>query len=326
MLDANFHPWRAVLGALNERCGRVRFKKVTHNPAATLKSQSADAVLLNTDIDMMFNCPGVLISHGTQRYFTKVISSLKISPHRKSTETNLERIRCCIKDISNYSPPDKQIWRSLRSRDIQRITRNFLWKCVHNTFRVGRFWDHIENLEILGQCPNCKVDGSLEHIMLDCDAPGQRQVWALCARLWGFKYDFWPTLSWGLLLGCNLVKFRSTKGKLIPHKQRLFATLISTSMHLIWRLRNERRFNNSDEHHTHAEIHNRWVAGIDLMLKRDRLSTNKIHFGRLAFKRQMVLNTWSGILWDEDSLPDDWIWSDRVLVGIRPIYSKRGIG
>jgi len=202
----------------------------------------------------------------------------------------------------------------------------FLWKSVHNNFRVGAFWNHIENLEILGQCPYCKVDESLEHMMLDCDAPGQKQIWALCARLWGYKYRYWPRLSWGLLLGCNLVKFTSTKGKPMPHKQRLFAILVSTSMHLIWRLRNERRFDKSDEQHTHTEIHNRWVAAIDSVLKRDRLLTNKIHFGRLAFKREMVLYTWSGILWDEDSLPDDWIQSDRVLVGIRPIYSKHGIG
>ncbi|KAF8218144.1 hypothetical protein K438DRAFT_1444498, partial [Mycena galopus ATCC 62051] len=64
------------------------------------------------------------------------------------------------------------------------------------------------------------------------------------------------------------------------------------------------------------EIHNCWVSAINMALKHDILSTNKIHFSQLTLKRQTVLNTWSGILWDEDSLPDDWIQSDRVLVGI----------
>lgn len=327
MLDKDFQLWRAVLAALNERCGRVQFKKVTPNPATALKFQPGNPVVLDTDIDIMFNCPGVMLSNGTQRFFTKVINSLKAPPLRKSTESNLDRIRCCIQEVSGYSPTNKAIWTSLRSRDIQRITRNFLWKCVHNIFRIGHFWNHIENLEILGQCPSCNADETLEHIMLECDAPGQHQVWELCAKLWRYKYGLWPQLNWGLLLGCNLVRFKSTTGKLMPSKQRLFAILVSTSMHLIWRLRNERRIDRSSgEHHTHTEIHNRWVAAIDLMLKRDRLFTSKIHFGRLAFRRQMVLNTWSGILWEEDSLPDDWIQSDRVLVGIRPQYSKRGIG
>ncbi|KAJ6506247.1 hypothetical protein C8R47DRAFT_967331 [Mycena vitilis] len=202
----------------------------------------------------------------------------------------------------------------------------FLWKCMHNIFRVGPFWNHMENLEIFGQCPHCRVDESLEHIMLECDAPRSRQVWRLCSLLWGYKYGHWPRLNWGVLLGSNLVKFRSAKGKLIPHKQRLFTILVSTSMYLIWTLRNERRFDNHDELHSNTEIHNRWVSAMDAVLKRDRLLTSNIHFGRLAFNRQMVLNTWSGALWDEDSLPDDWIQSDRVLVGIRPIRLKRGIG
>ncbi|KAJ6505702.1 hypothetical protein C8R47DRAFT_967574 [Mycena vitilis] len=182
---------------------------------------------------------------------------------------------------------DKTIWTSLRSPNIPRLTRNFLWKCVHNIFRVGPFWDHIENLEFLGQCPHCKVDESLQHIMLECNAQGPTQIWRLCSTLWGFKYGRWPRLNWGILLGFNLVKFRSAKGKLILHKQRLFAILVSTSMYLIWTLRNERRFDNHDEQHTHTEIHNRWVAAINAMLKRDRLLTSKIHFGRLAFNKHM---------------------------------------
>ncbi|KAJ7177630.1 hypothetical protein C8R46DRAFT_889037, partial [Mycena filopes] len=130
----------------------------------------------------------------------------------------------------------------------------------------------------------------------------------------------------GLLLGCNLVKFKRGKGGYLPYMQRLFVLLVATSMQFIWKLRNERHFDKGNEHHTHTEIHNRWVAAIDSLIKRDRLSASKIHFGRLAFNKQTVLNTWSGILWDEDCLPDDWIQSERVLVGIRPISTKCGIG
>ncbi|KAJ6529395.1 hypothetical protein B0H19DRAFT_870283, partial [Mycena capillaripes] len=117
-------------------------------------------------------------------------------------------------------------------------------------------------------------------LMLDCDAPGQRQVWGLCARLWAYKYGYsdWPRLSWGLILGCNLIKFKPMNGKIMPNKQRLFAILVSTSLHLIWRLRNERRFDNNNKIHTHTEIPNHWLAVINITLKRDRLLTNKIHF------------------------------------------------
>ncbi|KAJ6490931.1 hypothetical protein C8R45DRAFT_825988, partial [Mycena sanguinolenta] len=225
-----------------------------------------------------------------------------------------------------YIPEDKDIWMSIRSTVIRRVTRNFLWKCIHDIFRIGHFWNHIENSEIIGQCPHCKVDETMEHIMLDCAAPGQRQIWMLCVKLWELKHNKWPRLNWGVLLGCNLLKFKSAKRKLLHSKCRLFAILVSSSMHLIWHLRNERRFPSTLHETTSIEVHNRWVGTINLALKRDRLLANKFHFGRSAFDRQMVLNTWSGTLWEEDALPDDWIQSDRVLVGMRPLLIKRGIG
>jgi hypothetical protein len=66
---------------------------------------------------------------------------------------------------------------------------------------------------------------------------------------------------------------------------------------------------------------------VNRALRRDRLLTDKIKFGPLALKKQLVLNTWSGILMDEESLPDDWIY-EGVLVGMRPISNdnRNGIG
>jgi hypothetical protein len=61
-------------------------------------------------------------------------------------------------------------------------------------------------------------------------------------------------------------------------------------------------------------------------LKRDKLLTNRAHFGSLEIKKQLVLDTWSGALLDEDSLPDDWTRSEGVLVGIRPITRNNRVG
>ncbi|KAJ7486935.1 hypothetical protein FB451DRAFT_1026252 [Mycena latifolia] len=178
---------------------------------------------------------------------------------------------------------------------------------------------------MLGQCSTCRVPESLEHIMLECYASGQRQVWKLTERLWRLRYHTWPTLNWGLLLGCGLPRFTSTKGKSVPAQNRFFTIALSTSMYLIWKLRNERVFD-TNEPASEAEIHNRWVSLINSALKRDLLRTNRARFGSLAIKKQLVLETWSGTLLDEDSLPDDWIKSKGVLVGIRPIARRNGVG
>ncbi|KAJ6602576.1 hypothetical protein DFH09DRAFT_899479 [Mycena vulgaris] len=170
----------------------------------------------------MFTNPGILLQHGSQHMFTKMIRSMRDSPTRKAATYNLERIRCCIDETFRYQPTDSAIWTLIRSRNIYRLTQNFLWKCMHNIYRVGSFWDHIPNLEMLGQCPFCRVPKSLEHIMLECDAPGQQQVWRLTETLWKFRYAVWPKLNWGLILGCGLARFKSARGKISPAQNRFF--------------------------------------------------------------------------------------------------------
>jgi hypothetical protein len=169
-------------------------------------------MLLDTEPDLMFSNPGFLLKDGTQRPFTKLIKTVREKPIRKSTTYNLERIRCSIEDEFNYQPTDSAIWTSIRSKNIHRLMRNFLWKSMHNIFHVGSFWDHVPNLEILGQCTMCRVPESLEHIMLECNPPGQQQIWQLVEILWRLRYPAWPQLNWGILLGCTLTKFKSPKG------------------------------------------------------------------------------------------------------------------
>jgi hypothetical protein len=76
---------------------------------------------------------------------------------------------------------------------------------------------------------------------------------------------------------------------------------------------------------TTTEIHNRWLKVVSGALLRDRLLTDKIKFGPLALKKQLVSNTWSGLLMNEDSLPDDWT-HEGVLVGMQPMNDRTGIG
>jgi hypothetical protein len=132
-------------------------------------------------------------------------------------------------------------------------------------------------------------------------------------------------MNWGLILGCNLLRFKSGNGIAIPAKGRLFAILVSVAWHLIWKLRVSRVISSPDRIPTEAEIHNQWLKSINRALQRDRLLTDKIKFGPLALKKQLVLNTWSGLLFNEDSLPDDWT-HEGVLVGMRPMTAKIGIG
>ncbi|KAJ7257193.1 hypothetical protein B0H12DRAFT_1015592, partial [Mycena haematopus] len=94
---------------------------------------------------------------------------------------------------------------------------------------------------------------------------------------------------------------------------------------VIWNLRNQRVFE-SHVSPSQQEIKNRWVSMINSILRQDQLLTNITRFGDLTIKKQLVLDTWSGTLLDEDSLPDDWTRCRGVLVGIRPNTSRLGVG
>ncbi|KAJ7700549.1 hypothetical protein B0H16DRAFT_1348649 [Mycena metata] len=84
----------------------------------------------------MFVTPGIPLKEGTQHSFTQAIKYLQAHPTRRSTEINLDRVRCCIEDEFGFQPTNNTIWMLMRSKNIHRLTRNFLWKCVHNTYHL----------------------------------------------------------------------------------------------------------------------------------------------------------------------------------------------
>ncbi len=66
ILDPKFRLLRAVFAMLNERVARVQFKKVSDNRALFLKSEPIHTVEIDTEIDLMFECPGILLSQGSK--------------------------------------------------------------------------------------------------------------------------------------------------------------------------------------------------------------------------------------------------------------------
>jgi len=58
---------------------------------------------------------------------------------------------------------------------------------------------------------------------------------------------------------------------------------------------------------------------LNVRLGEDRALTNNLKYGRRALPKSTVLNTWSGTLRDEPSLPGNWLHHHKgVLVGITP--------
>jgi uncharacterized membrane-anchored protein YjiN (DUF445 family) len=65
---------------------------------------------------------------------------------------------------------------------------------------------------------------------------------------------------------------------------------------------------------TQRQKYNRWVATINSRLSLDKLMTNRKKYGKKALKERAVIQTWTGTLYDEKNLLDNWIQQSGVLV------------
>ncbi|KAJ7877250.1 hypothetical protein B0H14DRAFT_2342426 [Mycena olivaceomarginata] len=96
--------------------------------------------------------------------------------------------RFAVQDLTGKTPSDKEIWFSIRDKDMTRKIRNFMWKCLHQADKCGTHWRNIPGFEHWATCAHCHVDETKEHILLECNAPGQSVIWKLCRELWQKKH------------------------------------------------------------------------------------------------------------------------------------------
>ncbi|KAJ7185333.1 hypothetical protein C8R46DRAFT_882190, partial [Mycena filopes] len=260
------------------------------------------------------------------------IKERKIAPNRKASDNNVQQITSAAKSQFKHSPTREEIWASTRHKNFTRQVRNFLWKSLHSAHRIGKFWTHVPDCGDRAICGFCNELEDLEHILLKCRRPGQALIWALAKDLWRKKLLDWPELSLGSLLGCGLASFKDDRGRPLPGASRLYHILISESLFLIWKIRNDCVINRAGEALPDNAIRNKWLYTINLRLKFDCALTNHGKFGKQnSIKVSVVLQTWKSTLMDEDELPENWTRAPRVLVGTEhqsshPPPSPRGGG
>lgn len=160
----------------------------------------------------------------------------------------LDIARWAVNDLTGHLPTDQKLWHCCHHKDFSKAFRAFLWRLFHGGYKCGTYWDNIPNYEMRGRCPECDNETeSLEHILLECTAPGRAIVWDLARQLWDMTGLQWPALRFGTILGCGLSDFRSTDGVGLPGANRLYRIIIFESAHLIWKLRCERRIEHLDD-------------------------------------------------------------------------------
>ncbi|KAF9464942.1 hypothetical protein BDZ94DRAFT_1160912 [Collybia nuda] len=267
---------------------------------------------------------GICLAGATQALLYKGIQEQRKTAPRRKTLCLLDRSRYAAKQLSGKTMTDAELWKSIRQRShLPKGIRNFLWKNLHDAFKIGEYWRNIPTLEHQGYCnlrPNCLGEETMEHILLECQVSSATNLWKIAKTLWLKKDPKWPEIIYGIILACNTADFQA-RGKTQPGKNRLFAIIISETAYLIWKIRCERVFQGDkplEAIHSKKALENRWLQCINTCLKLDQLQANHSKYGKKAMKESLVMDTWSGILMDEENLPKNWIWQSSVLVGIDP--------
>jgi len=85
---------------------------------------------------------------------------------------------------------------------------------------------------------SCRVEDSMEHILTECDVPGQGLIWNLTKALWLKKQGSWPNrLNMGNIIGCSLIEVKSQDGEHQTGAERLYRIIMSEAAYLIWKIR-----------------------------------------------------------------------------------------
>ncbi|KAH7906072.1 ribonuclease H-like protein [Hygrophoropsis aurantiaca] len=283
---------------------------------------------INTSVPDNFKIQGAKLCTITQSIAYKLIRSTKTAKSRRHTDINLDRTKHGIYEITGTLEKEESIWKNMKNRNFSPKLRQFLFKAMHNTFKVGNYWLNITDCEQRATCAICEEDtDSLEHILTECTQGPQKLIWDLAKKLWPYDQHPWIHPSIGAILGCGSIKHlketntthsedstsRKENKKRQDSKARLLSILIAESAYLIWVIRCSIVIQGDsipDE-----TIAKRWTDTINKRLQNDRFLA--INRENSKINPNLIQDTWKGTLKDENVLPPNWVTALEVLVGIR---------
>ncbi|KIY52372.1 hypothetical protein FISHEDRAFT_35149, partial [Fistulina hepatica ATCC 64428] len=182
-----------------------------------------------------FTTNGVSLHGITQVKAYKALRAQSKQPERPTTVTTVEEVQEAARKRTGKTPRVEQLWASVTHKDFNRSFQFFLWRVMHGSYKVGRYWSHIPGYEERAMCPECNETETMEHIIFRCRASGQTEIWHLAANLWKNKAgEALPITSLGDILASGLSSFAK---KSDGGAKCLLRITIAESVKLIWRLR-----------------------------------------------------------------------------------------
>jgi hypothetical protein len=110
-----------------------------------------------------------------------------------------------IKRITGEVETNAVIWRNMWRQVIRLIIQQFLYKTLHGTHLIGKYWRNINGYEEWETCTTCNKTESMSHILTECREQYMQTVWQLAKNLWPHRNMAWPEITLGTILGCSCI-------------------------------------------------------------------------------------------------------------------------
>ncbi|KNZ80733.1 Ribonuclease H1 [Termitomyces sp. J132] len=323
---ANKSIMRPLVVRLKERSGITLFNKVKGHTAirgneeadklAGIGAKKTTPDNIDLESPAGYNLPGAKLANITQALAYKGILEGLPKTTRKGTEVHLDMTRWAAKERTGEMPTDEVIWKALKDKDLSKQIKAFMWKAMHNGYKIGKYWENIKDLENRAICPKCRVTETLEHILTECEASGQEVAWNFARTLHEKRGLDFEKPSLGDQLGCAINKTLNEENK---GTRRFKKIVITETMYTIWKIRCEWRIaRDSDPERTISdeETVGRLRAAIGRKIKYDCLAIDRNRFGKIATDSETVVKTWTNLPPEEFNPLRSWRKLTAVLVGI----------
>ncbi len=301
------------------RAGHARNEAADHLAAEGAAKSTGDPLCLATPLP--YAITGAKLQAMTQRLAYRAIRMRKDAETdpRPRTVANLDRIVSGLNAHYGVHLHDASVWSSLRSKHLSRMVSHFMWMVIHDAYMIGTHWlrpNMSDEMRARALCSICGECETMTHIMLECNASGQRLAWSLLKSTWELTGAEWVEPCWGSVFGAACIVLKTGEGGRRSSLEKLWSIICSETAHLIWRLRCERVIQNNGQECTVQEVTNRFYAALDSRLDLDR-RTSALAKGKRALRPHDVERIWLPLLEDASNLPPKWVVDGGVLVGIR---------
>ncbi len=146
------------------------------------------------------------------------------------------------KECFKINTTEAEIWKSIRSCDIDRSMRYLLWMTIHDAYRIGAKWLNFgPQYHPCTYCSHCNNNiENMCHILTECSSLGHKEIWELTKELLEQCDIPWRNPNMSSILACTSSTFKSQNSHREYGKECFFKIMVSSSVQTIWNSQCER--------------------------------------------------------------------------------------